>query len=129
MPINLAGLKEIGRRNPTGTTIITFIADGDNPRASLLALLRQLPAPGNSRCAEVTSIEVGPGDCYHEVRRAKVGLERMRYCHGCSGTWQPCSEEEAVDWLLPGLEAATANPRIRPAILTLPWQNYPFKLT
>jgi hypothetical protein len=34
MQINLAGLKEIGRRNATGTMIITFIAEGDNPRAA-----------------------------------------------------------------------------------------------
>jgi hypothetical protein len=111
--MNLSGLKKIGH-NKAGSSIITkFIGGEEDPREALVALLCELPVG-----AEISAIEVGPAECFHEVRATASGLELKRGCHGAYGTWRKCTEAEAVEWLLPGLVAVTANPRLGSCAIT-----------
>lgn len=105
--MKLSSLKEISRREAGSYIITNFIGGDGDLRSALFKLLRELPVG-----AEVSAIEVGPAECFHEVRAVPSGLELKRGCHGAHGTWRSCSDEEAVEWLLPGLEAVTKNPRL-----------------
>jgi len=112
--MKLFGLREIGRRKAGDFLIINFIGGDEELGSALARLLRLLPAG-----AEVSAIEVGPAECFHEVRATSSGLELKRGCHGAHGTWRGCSEAEALEWLLPGLSAVTANPRLGSCALSL----------
>ena len=116
--INLDGFREVGRRDDGMYLVIHLVGDGDDLLSALQRLVAELP-PG----AELSSVDIGPGECYHEARATPEGYEMKRGCHGSFGTWEPCSGEEAVQWLLPGLHAATGNPRLDPCALTIRRQS------
>lgn len=112
--MNPIGLKEIRRITDRGRLIVNFIGGEGNLQDALFALVRQLPPN-----AELSAIEAGPAECSHEVRATGSGLELKRLCHGAHGTWRYCTEAEAVDWLLPGLEAVTSNSRLGSLVLSM----------
>lgn len=112
--MDLAGLKEVSRRKMGANLIISFIGEGCDSRSALYRLIRELPVG-----AELSAIEVGPAECSHELKATTAGLELKRVCHGAYGTWRPCTSEEALEWLLPGLEAATSNLRIGACTLSM----------
>jgi len=108
------GLKEVRRLTDRGKIIVNFVGGEGDLREALCALIRQLPLN-----AELSVIEVSPAECYHEVRATSLGLELKRGCHGAHGTWRACTEAEALEWLLPGLEAVTSNPRLGSLALSM----------
>ena len=112
--MHLIGLKEIRRTTRGEELIVNFIGDDGDLGEALRALIRQLPLN-----AELSSIEVSPAECFHEVRATNSGLELKRGCHGAHGTWKACTEDEAVEWVLPGLEAVTSNPRLGACVLSI----------
>ncbi len=112
--MNPVGLKEVRRFTDRGELIVNFVGGEGDLRTALHALIRQLPLN-----AELSVIEVGPAECFHEVRASASGLELKRGCHGAHGTWKACTEAEAVEWLLPGLEAVTSNLRLEPLALSM----------
>ena len=113
--MKLNSLIETSRREQGNRIVISLIgADYDLGRA-LQELIHQAPAG-----TEISTIEVGPAECIHELRIAESGVELKRACHGAHGTWRSCSLQEALDWILPGAEAATKNQRLGSCILSIP---------
>lgn len=58
---------------------------------------------------EISVPDPSHGDCAFDVRRTSHGFEARHGCHGAVGIWRPVTEEEAIDWLLPGARFASAH--------------------
>lgn len=108
------GLKEVRRVVDRGRLIVNYIGCNENLREALFNLIHIVPPN-----TELSIIEVSFAECYHEVRVTNSGIELKRGCHGAYGTWKACTESEAVEWLLPGLEHVTKNPRLGALTLSM----------
>ena len=113
--MKLNGLIETARKEQGNRVVISFVGDNGDLSRALQELIGRVPAG-----SEISSIEIGSAECFHELRIAESGLELKRACHGAHGTWRSCSLQEALDWILPGAEAATKNQRLDPCILSVP---------
>ena len=115
MILNIPELKELSSEERGNGYFIRFLGNGPAMATGLQSLLNQLPKGSYISIADTPSMF----ERQRELRLAEDGFEKKNGGHGSAGTWTPCSGQEALDWLLPRLEASTADPSLGAACLKL----------